>query len=412
MSRLDAIQENDIGVEKSERKPLENFALEVVRYSQDSKSRDAIEGIRLDTGKEVTVVLRPYTGPLKAPRAEIKDFVAEKGEISTLLKSLPSDEMRKQMLQGIKAKTEPGGTIIVQGSYTEENGTVNARWLKSASKYPGHSQVLPKIMLRVNPIKYKKREGQTYASASATALFSDSAQRVHSAEDLSSALKMAFKGADSIKGQPIVLVRLAHEDETKAFEFPLPGHIDPTTNQYTLDTPEQAAACVLKMEVGKKIAELAKHQDLLVEVIPGTRITLGPHTKASFENKNSERSLEQINRSYRFSTESDKETGFTESYLVLHPTKGGWHVFSAAGPLSNKPFLFHARDTYTPHFIAGHPIVTFEDQEQPHPNEPSIEVADVSEEDMGFEIDDVVNEQLSAETAPPQVSQPAPRMRM
>src|SRR5260363_307254 len=80
MSKLDAIQE--YANSSTARRPATgNFALRVSGYTQDDQGRDAVTGVRLDTGETVTVVLRPYQGPLKAPRAEVKDFTLQRGEI-------------------------------------------------------------------------------------------------------------------------------------------------------------------------------------------------------------------------------------------------------------------------------------------------------------------------------------------
>src|SRR5260363_8502 len=112
MSKLDAIQE--YANSSTARRPATgNFALRVSGYTQDDQGRDAVTGVRL-----VTVVLRPYQGPLKAPRAEVKDFATLEGEISKVIQSVSSDEMRKQVLKGMRAKTEPGGVILVQRAYT------------------------------------------------------------------------------------------------------------------------------------------------------------------------------------------------------------------------------------------------------------------------------------------------------
>src|SRR5260364_310263 len=76
---------------------------------------------------------------LKAPRAEVKDFATLEGEISKVIQSVSSDEMRKQLLKGMRAKTEPGGVILVQRAYTErDTGIVSAGWLQSTAKYADH----------------------------------------------------------------------------------------------------------------------------------------------------------------------------------------------------------------------------------------------------------------------------------
>src|SRR5260363_451225 len=100
MSRLEATQ--DYSNSSTARRPATgNFSLLVSGYTQDDQGRDAFTGVRLDTGETVTVVLRPYHGPLKAPRAEVKDFATLEGEISKVIQSVSSDEMRKQVLKGM-----------------------------------------------------------------------------------------------------------------------------------------------------------------------------------------------------------------------------------------------------------------------------------------------------------------------
>src|SRR5260364_264694 len=69
------------------------FCTARIWYTADDQGRDAVTGVRLDTGETVTVVLRPYQGPLKAPRAEVKDFATLEGEISKVIQSVSSDEM-------------------------------------------------------------------------------------------------------------------------------------------------------------------------------------------------------------------------------------------------------------------------------------------------------------------------------
>lgn len=78
MSKLDGITEKVGG--RSALPPTENFPLLVTGYGQDGQNRDIVKGMRLDTGDEISVALRAYRGPtLKAPRAEVKDFVAAEG---------------------------------------------------------------------------------------------------------------------------------------------------------------------------------------------------------------------------------------------------------------------------------------------------------------------------------------------
>ncbi|MEX3917926.1 hypothetical protein AB4Y43_17040 [Paraburkholderia sp. BR10872] len=358
MSKLDAITEKVGG--RAALPPTENFALLVTGYGQDDQNRDTVQGMRLDTGEEISVVLRAYRGTTKAARAEVKDFVADEGEISAIMKSLPTDEMRRQVLKGIKAKTEPGGTIIVQRAYTErKTGIVNAGWLQSAAKYADHCKIASNVMVRVDPPIHKREGEREYSSASATVLAPQKAQVVRSEEELKAALKTAFAGLEDVKGRPLVLVRVSDGTNAKTIEYPLPikrnpefGKADATQPLYLTATPGQAATKFIN-DQGEDFKALIGDPDLQMEVIPGTVVQIGPQAKASFENKND--GLDAVNAGYRFVKDDPKEAGFTASYIILHAV-GDNQVFSAVEPLSNKPPLYHPRDVSTA-FYRGRPTV-------------------------------------------------------
>lgn len=398
MSKLNAIMER---VASSKDSPgTENFALQVTGYEKDVNDRDSIMGIRLDTGEDVSVVLRPYKGttPLKAARAEVKDFQAKEGEISALMKALPDDQMRKQVLKGMKAKTEPGGTIIVQRSYVErDTGVVNAGWLASAAKYPGHAKVLPNALVRVDPVRYVQRDGRDVAIASATVLDAEQATKVKSLEELEQVLQRAFEGGMAAQGRPLALVRLSDGSQTKAIEFGLP--VAQNEDKFSYVTPAEGVEAALKMKVGQQIKELVGDPDITVEVVPGSRISVGPQARASYET--SKGGLAHINRSYRHNREDSAETGFTRSYIVLHEVENG-DVFSLAEPLSNKPILQHPRDIATAN-ISSAP--TASNNHSSAPADPGYDM-----DDEPFDVDDVVNNAGPEDESRPTASTPRPRM--
>ncbi|MBC8641683.1 hypothetical protein IAG25_33190 [Caballeronia sp. EK] len=405
MSKLAAINESVPG-SKRELPATENFVLQVTGYTQDEKGRDAITGLRMDTGEDVTVVLRPYKGdkPLKSPRAEVKDFIAQDGEISNLMRNLPSDEMRKQVLKGMKAKTEPGGSILVQRAYVEPStGIVNAGWLQSAAKYPEHSAVLGNVMLRVDPVAYAERNGVQVSSSAATAIAPERSQLVTSAEELNAALEAAFTGLPGVNARPLALIRLNDGGESKAIEFPLPVKRN-EDGEFIKATPRQAMKVFLGTDSGKATAQLAGDPDLTIEVIPGARISLGSQAKASFEQ--GANGLEQVNRLYRFTKADQSETGFTPSYVVLHDV-GDAQVFSTAEPLSNKPALFHSRDISTKH-LDGKPAAVAEIRDVPVAAHAETQTGSMAtDDDEEFSIDDAIGNHIPAEAMAPS----APRMR-
>ena len=407
MSKLDAIQER-VGGSKGNLPPTENCALLVSGYGKDAKNRDTINGMRLDTGEEVTVVLRPYKGPaLKAPRAEVKDFVAGDGEISTPMKALP-EEMRRQLLKGMKARTEPGGTIIVQRGYAERGtGIINAGWLQSAAKYADHAKVAANVMVRVDPPVYQKRGDQEYSSATATVIAPQRSQLVKSEDELKLALRSAFEGLEEVQGRSMVLVRVSDGANAKAVEYNLPVKKnpefdkDPTQSMYLTATATQAVKVFLDSTEGKQIAGLVGDPDLKIEVIPGTKVQLGSQAKASFENKTA--GLPQVNAAYRFVKTEVDDAGFTPSYLVLHGVGENAQVFSAAEPLSNKPALFHPRDVATA-FYKGKPTAVLENKEVTTHTvalEDAVPAGIAPDDDEDFEIGAVVAAAISPEAVAP-----------
>lgn len=410
MSKLSAIQER-IGGSKGDLPATENFALQVSGYTKDSKDRDAIVGTRLDTGEEVTVVLRPYKSdkPLKAARAEVKDFIAKEGEISTLMNALPSDEMRKSVLKGMKAKTEPGGIIIVQRAFTEsDTSVVNAGWLQSAAKYPEHCKVVSDVLLRIDPVGYMQRDGREIGYANATALIPSASKQVASLDQLKDVLRAAFEGVGNIQGRPLALVRLSDGEVNKAVEYARPVKKNKESGKFERHaTPEEAVEAFLASPQGKQVAKLVGDPDLSIEIIPGQRVGVGPQAKASFEK--SAAGLEGVNRAYRFKKGEQDQTGYAQSYMVLHAVEGG-HIFSAIEPLSNKPSLFHPRDVPTP-FYQGKPTAIADNKEiAQHTDATGVpaSVADDADDDEPFEIDDVVQNAIPAEA----MAASAPRMRM
>lgn len=400
MSKLNAIQERTSA--KRDLPPTENFALQVTSYGKDAKNRDSIQGIRLDTGESVEVILRPYQGtaPLKAPRAEVKDFVATENEISSLMKALPTEEMRKSVLKGMTAKTEPGGTILVQRAYVEsDTNIVNAGWLQSASKWADHCKVLASVMMRVDPVQFNERNGVTTSSSTATIINPERAQHVKSADALTDAIKAALATASVEGARPLVMIRVSDQSgDAKAVEFVLPVRQDKESKAYITATPEEGLEAFKKLRVGTQLTQLAGDPDLVMEVIPGAKIALGPQAKASFEK--SLNGLTAVNAPYRFEKGAQDATGFAESYVVLHQVGPGV-VFTTASPISARPQLFHGRDVPTA-FRSGAPAATIEMKDTPTPAPVAAETASpAADGDDEFDISDVVAQtQQTAHSAP------------
>ena len=413
MSKLDGFIETENG--RLPKPPAVNFALLVTGYGQDEKQRDIVKGMRLDTGEDVSVFLRPYQGVTKAARSEVKDFVAADGELSAVMKALPTEEMRRQVLKGIKSKTEPGGTVIVQSAYpADKNGLVNAKWLVAAAKFADHCKVAPNVMARIDsrPEKVNVEDW----TPTVTVISPRKSQRVNSEDELKVALKAAYEGLDSVKGQPVALVRLSDAGgnpkvvEDRLFTKLNPAHLaDPSQPKVLKDTPEAAVERFFAVH-GPRLARFIGDPDITLEVIPGSRINMGPQAKASEAARKD--GIEGVNKSYRLVDKATDKTGFTPSYLVLHNVGEG-QVFVQAQPLSNKPPLYVSNDVPTP-FYKGEPTLQQKQNEAETSVSHTVAVetaspADVvpSDEDEEFEVADAVAA-LPAEATAPSAPRPRP----
>ncbi|MFX7883098.1 hypothetical protein ABTK06_18930, partial [Acinetobacter baumannii] len=86
----------------------------------------------------------------------------------------------------------------------------------------------------------------------------------------------------------------------------------------------------LQSSIGKQISGLVANPDLQVEVMPLASLAMGSQTKAGYEQNGGK--LDAANRAYRLDRQDQSETGFAESYLVLHRLPNGAKVFTMAEP--------------------------------------------------------------------------------
>ena len=110
----------------------ETFAFTVVSYDLTGDVH-AVNGIRLDNGKEVKVTLRHLDGPTgDHARAEIADFAAERASL-------------------LDPGTSPGGIMLAQEAFHNDDGAHAARWIQVLSHHPGEAEVFH-TTITVSPV--------------------------------------------------------------------------------------------------------------------------------------------------------------------------------------------------------------------------------------------------------------------
>lgn len=343
-----------------------NVALRVTGYATED-GRDLVKGVDLETGEEVAAFLRPLpedvAKKLRKPRPEVKDFKAEKGEISSILGSL-NDEMRKQVARGIHSKTEPDGVIILESAFKDKNagGALSARWMSSAFKYDGSAQVLSGVMARVNPPvvldEDSKRVRQT-----ATLMLSDQAQAVSSGGELTAALVEVL----SAKNGAAAMVRVSDGVSVSVVELNR-GFTKEKDAQgkevkgadgkpvYIQRTPEEVAAYFVGTDAGKAAVDCAA-EGLKVEVIPMLTMAMGSATKAAMTKEGLD-PIMQFDRPYR--VEAAGKNGFTPSIIVFYPNKGdegGLHAFTMIKPTLTRAEVLVPEGIPTPNIAVSSPVV-------------------------------------------------------
>lgn len=354
MGALDSLQE------KSARgtKLPENFVMKVTGYSQfegrDKAMVDTVQGIRLDTGAKVSVMLSALKEALAngKERPSIAQMKCEPGVVARAVNAVPI-EMRGQIMKSFQNKVEPGGIMAVDAAWNNgsKDGVENysSRWLTSVSKYADEPEckVIPNALVRVNDGLVNSQDGSV--SMTLTVADVDASVKVDG-KSLASQLT-AVLAAENEYGSPRAIVRLfsAADSQAKAFEVGRSGKAD-DSGQFVLDPAEQSVAKWLETDNGKAIARLADTEGITVEVIPATRVSYGKQAKEKFAGLAEEKRAEH-NKPFR---DKSGDACFAQSYVCLRRLankEGGFlnYFVTGARPLAAaRVELLHARALPTP----------------------------------------------------------------
>lgn len=321
------------GAAKTERAPTQNIAVRIVGYDQTA-TPPVFKGTRMDTGEEVSVFLRDLPADtvkkLRQPRPELKDFDVPKGYYARKLAVCDTPEERRELLAGLKSKTEPGGIVVFDSVYPDATtGLLSARWANSASRYDGAASV-GQAMVRVDPLVVRADESGEVKSVTQTITLADvaNAQRVSSPQDLASVVADAFARGSSAA----IMVRAESSGEVKVIEQDR-GFKKGDDDKYAPRPVDEAVAFFLNSPNGKLLTDILKSPEgIKIEVVPLAKMVMGSYTKSVLQSKNK---LGDFDKAFRL---ANGENGFTECLVTYRDSPGdGPGAFLDVKPITGRP---------------------------------------------------------------------------
>ena len=269
----------------------ENVALQVTSYDL---VQDTTTGIRIDTGDEVTIKLRPPNKPLSKPRGEPKFWSAQSGKMAT----------------------QPGGVILFEGVYRYPEG-LTARWGTSISHSAQQAEVF--IAHAKTIVSQANKFGLEIVRA-------DAATPVNSVE----AARAAIIDAISHSKFASALVRCSNGKETYTHEV---RRAKLENKQFVDRTPEAAADDFFATaEFGRTLAEEFGNvdPDFVAEVIAGERIYMGPDSQSKLGDKET---FQRWNR-------MGADIGYAKAIIAVRRHPEGGAYFTHYQPTSTMPALY------------------------------------------------------------------------
>ncbi|ACT52075.1 hypothetical protein [Methylovorus glucosotrophus] len=294
------------------------FPLRLDGFNLD-KIPHTITGVDLSAPEQapVTVFLRPRDSKEgEGARPEIINFVedaikkAEKGGDAAELEAVRSNPLSKLF-------TEPGGVILVEGGFTdEESGHISASWLRLLKRHSDVVSLYTNVWARVN--KPYTREGATRLTASIDILHPEQKVRAQNLSDLNSFL-MDVVGRIS-GGESIAVVKLSSSTATEdcSVRTVKAQRISDGYGEYVWDAPEVVVDRFwdsLDAEWISSLNEALITGSVIAEIYPGARYYFVKD------------SLEQIARKgekhySRFVLPNKEETGFLRCTVTLRSHAG------------------------------------------------------------------------------------------
>ncbi len=277
----------------------ETFAIRVEGYDTGAAqpNQHVVRGVRLDNGEEVAVSLRKvdYVQKGRFKRSEIADFAAPR---------------KTNQHPG----TAPGGTLLIQEAFKQQDGSFAARWIQSLSHTEGEAEVF-QAAIHVGPVKLGAKtdeypDGRPYALM--TFLMDGDFQ--HLSQEMADVLKLTppFKG-DSVDELREAVTDLLADNLGVGVRVSNPEGYDAMYVGRKKDVPPADAAAAFLKDV-EPIAEAINSGEATCEVIPYTNIFAGPATVDIMQ-----KNAVTQSRLRQFNGESTDDKGRTHPVNVYRP---------------------------------------------------------------------------------------------
>lgn len=295
-----------------------------------------ITGVDLSAPEQapLTVFLRPRKGEEgEGRRPEIINFVidaiknAEQSGDQERIRALANDPLAKVF-------TEPGGVILVEGGYAdEETGNISASWLRLLQRKSDVVSVYTNVWARLN--KPYQREGSSKITASIDVVHPEQKVKADNLTDLENFTKDVVGRISGGESFAVVKLTSADNPEDVSVRVVKAQRIaDPSGDGYIWETPETVVNNFWNSLDAEWIVELnvaVTSGKVIAEVYPGARYYFVKD------------SLEQIARkgdkhSEQFALPGKEENGFLKCTVTLKAHAGSDNEKFPRGCYPIQPF--------------------------------------------------------------------------
>jgi hypothetical protein len=295
-------------------KSSENVAVMVSGYDAE---KELVLGTRLDTSEEVRVRLRPWANAenSKHERAGVKDWSKTSG----------------------KKVVKPGGVIVFEAAWKEEDGVYCARWGKTASHSAEEAEV---FIAPAQPLVSPR------GTVGLEVLRTIAARSVKTPAELHSAVAEAL--AASRMSSAVVRI-WAGGEKMRVFQVARTKKATDGSNSFVDRKPEDAASEWMADRVGANIAKemVAEGCDFITEVIPAERIYAGRDTQATLNPQEEKGALRRKMLLEPF--KMGESYGFTNAVVAARRHEEGGLFFTHFWPVSARPSLYAVSGVETNH---------------------------------------------------------------
>lgn len=299
---------------------MENVAVKITEYGVN----ETFVGVRIDTGEQVNVRLRPLKngGNSRFPRPEYANFIKV----------------------GDKTHTEIGGVILFDSCYTDNKGDLSARWATSLSHKPNQSLVV------VGQSRLSSGENENTGNQWMRVDFAkvDKHSEANTVAGFEQAMLEALKPT-SRSASPSAIIRLTDKlDGSKGVIFVSSGkHKNASGFQETFSAQESYGEFMSSHDDSELVVRAVEDSGTIVEVVPSVSVFGGIATKENFfKNEVKRKRLESCYLVSDVSPEGENitYTGYVNSIITMRAHSDGTPYITNIQPVSSSPVAVSAAD--------------------------------------------------------------------